>query len=60
MDFEIKAIRKALQQRQEELEQLIDQMKSDQLSRSSVYRNLEQELTDIRQKLDGANPPLKK
>lgn len=60
MDSEIKAIRKALQQRQEELEQLIDQMKSDQLSRSSVYRNLEQELTDIRQKLDDANPPLKK
>ena len=60
MDSEIKAIRKSLQQRQEELEQLIDQMKSDQLSRSSVYRNLEQELTDIRQKLDGANPPLKK
>jgi hypothetical protein len=51
MDLEIKALRKALQNRQTELQQLIDQMKSDQLNKSSVYRNLESELFSIRQVL---------
>ena len=51
MDSEIKAMRKALQNRRAELEELIDQMRSDQLARSSVFRNLNQELASVRQKL---------
>lgn len=60
MDPEIKAIKKALQQRQAELEQLIDQMRSDELSRSSVFRSLKEELSNIMLKLEGAISPLKK
>lgn len=60
MDSEIKVIRKALQNRQTELEELIDQMKSDQLARSSVFRNLNDELTDIRQKLNDPATAAKK
>jgi hypothetical protein len=52
MDSEIKALKKALQNRQSELQQLINQMKSDQLSKSSLYRNLENELSSIREKLE--------
>ena len=59
-DSEIKAIRKALQNRQAELEELIQQMKSDQLVKSSVFRNLHQELDDIRQKLNEASSSRKK
>ena len=59
-DSEIKAIRKALQNRQAELEELIQQMKSDQLVKSSVFRNLHQELNDIRQKLNEASSSRKK
>lgn len=52
MDPEIKAIRKALQSRQNELRELIDQMKADQLNRSTVYRSLENELHQIKEKLE--------
>jgi hypothetical protein len=51
MDSDIKALKRALQNRQAELQQLIDQMKSDQLNKSLVYRNLESELTTIMKKL---------
>jgi hypothetical protein len=51
MNSEFKALKKALENRKSELTQLINQMKSDQLSKSSLYRNLESELTTIREKL---------
>jgi hypothetical protein len=51
MNTEIKALKKALQNRQAELQQLIDQMKSDNLNKSSVFRHLETELSTIRRKL---------
>ena len=60
MNSEIQALKKALQNRQAELQQLIDQMKSDQLNKSSVYRNLETELTTIREKLDSGPGASKK
>jgi hypothetical protein len=51
MDSEIKALKRALQNRQAELQELINQMNSDQLNKSLVYRNLESELTTIMKKL---------
>jgi hypothetical protein len=52
MNSEIKALKKALQNRQAELQQLIQQMKSDELNKSSVFRHLEHELSTIREKLE--------
>jgi hypothetical protein len=51
MDSEIKDLKRALVARQNELKKLIHQMKSDQLNRSSLYRNMENELLEIKQKL---------
>jgi hypothetical protein len=59
MDSEVKALKKALENRQAELKQLINQMKSDQLNKSSLYRNLENELSSIRETLE-KNAPSKK
>jgi hypothetical protein len=59
MESNVKALRKALQERRAELQQLVDQMKSDQLQRSSVYRNLENELAGIREKLQNPEVPKK-
>jgi hypothetical protein len=60
MNSEIKSLKKALQNRQSELKKLIDQMKSDQLNSSSLFRNLENELTSIRQRLEEEEPSDKK
>lgn len=51
MNLEIKVMKQALRQRELELQQLIRQMKSDRLNNSSVYKNLERELQDIKEKL---------
>jgi hypothetical protein len=53
MNSEFKALKKALENRKTELTKLINQMKSDQLNKSGLYRNLESELTTIREKLEG-------
>ena len=60
MNSEIKALKKALENRKAELQQLIDQMKSDQLNKSSVYRSLENELSTIREKLGSSASETKK
>lgn len=51
MNLDIKVMKQALRQRELELQQLIRQMKSDRLNNSSVYKNLERELQDIKEKL---------
>ena len=43
--------RSALQKREMEIQQLIRQMKSDQLHHSPVYQKLKQELTELKNKL---------
>lgn len=48
MNSEMKALKQALRQRETELQQLIRQMKSDQLNASKVYKNLERELEGIK------------
>jgi len=53
MNSEFKALKKALENRKSELTKLISQMKSDQLNKSGLYRNLESELSTIREKLQG-------
>jgi hypothetical protein len=60
MNPDFKALKKALQNRQAELQKLMSQMKSDQLNKSSVYRNLENELSTIREKLENSDPNLRK
>ena len=52
MDSEIKAIKKALEARQNELRRLINQMKADELYKGSLYKNLESELQHIQKKLE--------
>lgn len=51
MNQEIKALKRELISRRNELVRLIQQMKTDQLSNSPVYRSLEKELETIHQKL---------
>ncbi|HYF71084.1 MAG TPA: hypothetical protein VD884_23305 [Ohtaekwangia sp.] len=53
MNLNVKALKQALRQRELELQQLIRQMKSDHLNSSSVYKNLERELHDVKEKLTG-------
>jgi hypothetical protein len=47
-----KALRATLQKRELELQRLIRQMKLDQLHNSTVYKNLEQELNEVKNKLE--------
>lgn len=51
MNSDVKALKLALRQRELELQQLIRQMKSDQMNHSKVYKNLEQELDGIKTKI---------
>jgi hypothetical protein len=60
MNPDSKALKKALQNRKAELQNLISQMKSDQLNKSSVYRNLENELSTIRETLENNDSGSKK
>jgi exonuclease VII small subunit len=53
MKSDVKALQQALRQREVELQQLIRQMKSDQLNGSKVYKNLEQELNAVKDRLQG-------
>lgn len=52
MKSETKALQKALKNRKAELENLIVQMKSDQLNKSAVYRHLQEELVKVDNKLN--------
>jgi hypothetical protein len=54
MESQDKAIKTALQRRQLEIQLLIRQMKLDQLYNSRVYKNLEQELTEIKSRLENS------
>jgi signal transduction histidine kinase len=60
MTPEIKAIERALKKRQIELHELIQQMKADQLAKSSLYKSLEQELESIAEKLKDTSRSQKK
>jgi hypothetical protein len=51
MNSDVKALKQALRQRELELQQLIRQMKSDQMNHSKVYKNLEQELDGIKNQI---------
>lgn len=51
MNSDLKALKQALRQRETELQQLMRQMKSDQLNNSKVYRNLEHELNGIKMQI---------
>ena len=52
MKSEIKALQKALKNRKAELENLIVQMKSDQLNKSTVFKHLQEELVKVDDKLN--------
>jgi ribosomal protein L29 len=52
MKSEIKALQKALKNRKAELENLIVQMKSDQLNKSAVFKHLQEELVKVDDKLN--------
>jgi len=45
------ALKAALRKREMELQKIIRQMKSDNLSSGTVYKNLEQELESLKNKL---------
>lgn len=51
MNSESKALKSSLQKREMEILRLIRQMKFDQLHNSTVYKNLEQELESVKNKL---------
>lgn len=51
MKSDPKALKASLLKREMELQRLIRQMKFDQLHTSSVYRNLEKELTVVKEQL---------
>ena len=51
MKSDPKALKASLLKREMELQRLIRQMKFDQLHNSSVYRNLEKELTVVKEQL---------
>ena len=51
MNIDIQVDRALLEKRESELQQLIRQMKSDQLHESPVYQKLEQELSELKTKL---------
>lgn len=51
MNPELKALQKALKNRKAELEQLIIQMKTDQLNKGSVYKSLKEELSQVEVRL---------
>ena len=52
MKSETKALQKALKNRRAELENLIVQMKSDQLNKSAVFKHLQEELVKVDDKLN--------
>jgi hypothetical protein len=52
MNSELKSLQKALKNRKAELEKLIDQMKTDELNKSSLYKNLQNELVRVEGKLN--------
>jgi hypothetical protein len=52
MDSELKALQKALKNRKSELEKLIQQMKTDELNKSSLYKHLQNELVQVEGKLN--------
>jgi hypothetical protein len=52
MNSELKALQKALKNRKAELENLIQQMRADQLNKSSLYKNLQNELVHVEGKLN--------
>lgn len=60
MKPDAKAMKQALRQRESELQRLISQMKHDQLHSSSVYKNLEQELDEVKDQLKQPGDTLKK
>lgn len=51
MNSDVKALKLALRQRELELQQLIRQMKTDQMNHSKVYKNLEEELDSVKNKM---------
>ena len=51
MNSDSQAQKASLQKRELELQRLIRQMKLDQLHNSKVYKNLELELTTVKEKL---------
>jgi hypothetical protein len=55
MNSDFKALKQALRQRELELQQLIRQMKSDQMNHSKVYKTLEQELDGIKTKMQSSD-----
>jgi hypothetical protein len=57
MNSDVKALKIALRQRELELQQLIRQMKSDQMNHSKVYKNLEQELDGIKSQIQTTDKP---
>ena len=57
MNSDVKAMKLALRQRELELQQLIRQMKSDQMNHSKVYKNLEQELDGIKSQIQTSDAP---
>ena len=57
MNSDVKALKLALRQRELELQQLIRQMKSDQMNHSKVYKNLEQELDGIKNQIETSDTP---
>ena len=57
MNSDVKALKLALRQRELELQQLIRQMKSDQMNHSKVFKNLEQELDGIKNQIETSDAP---
>jgi hypothetical protein len=49
------ALKNALRKREVELQKIINQMKIDNLNSSPVYKNLEQELSNVKTKLTSAD-----
>lgn len=50
------ALKAALRKREMELQKIIRQMRSDNISSGTVYKNLEQELESVKTKLSPLDP----
>ncbi len=50
------AMKQALKKREAELQRLIRQMKDDKLDQGKVYRNLEEELSTVKSRIQNEQP----